>query len=184
MKRLLVVLACVLFTTSVSAQTVTNADLPKWILDAIAKAEASTIHPPDDPNATGCPVGTSYIAIFTPSQGLRYECRDLITKDKLADRLTYLNSGLIVLDSTLTGYLVWSGIGKEANPFMVPFYTKDKPWRSGMKGVIGAAQTIAIYRLTPPKSKWRYASLGLAIAINSYACVNNYLIYRDHLKDK
>jgi hypothetical protein len=157
----------------------TSADLPRWILEAIAKAEASAVKPPDQPGATGCPIGDMYKPVFRPGQGLYYECLPIMTRDKTADWLTYANSGLIVLDSTLTGYLVWNGVAKEANPLMVPFFTKDKPWRVGVKGVLGAAQTIALYRMTKPKSTLRYASLGIAIAINGYACAHNYLLYRD-----
>lgn len=175
MRRLMIVAALCVFPATVAAQT----PLPAWVTNAIVVAEQMAAEP-----VFQCPTGMSMIPVLTPGKGISYECRpDVVkTRDRLADRLTELNAGLIVLDSTLTGYLVWNGIGDEANPLMKPIFDADKPWRVGLKGAIGAAQMLGIYRVTKPRSKARYVALTLAIAINGYACVNNYRIYRDHRK--
>ncbi len=130
-----------------------------------------------------CPDDMEYVPMFTPGKGVAYECRPprpAVIRDRLGDRLTELNAGLIIIDSTLTGYLVWNGIGLEANPLMKPIFDADRPWRVGVKGALGAAQMIGIYRVSQPRSKRRYTMLTAAILINAYACVNNYRIYRDH----
>src|SRR5574343_301452 len=99
--KTIIILAMCLAAPSAALGQVDLAPLPAWMLHAIDLAETMAAEP-----ATQCPDGTLYIPTFKPGEGLRYECRpnqDTASRDKIADRLTELNAGLIVIDSTLTG---------------------------------------------------------------------------------